>query len=413
MKYLHLVVWSPRNSFGGNETIIRTSSVEQKIMGHDVFVMGRIEGNEHKVFNLRLNGVQYIEVQDRGRRRPSSLAVGIGGLILLFWEILFSIFRLTPVAIKLIRKEKIDVVIFYSIHLFCLSPLFRILGAKTVLGLEVISSNPYPSVLSPVYWFRKIKYKFFDGVFTHTGKFYLPNGTVFDNLSLLKKYATPVPVSYIPWGINVEKTKEIAKSRQVSISKKNNYGKIVMCTSRLVEEKGVRYLLEAVPHVLEKFPAALFVFVGDGILRGYLEERTRQLKVGGNVLFTGFLTHQETLASIKRSDLIVVPSSSFETFGIVFLEAYALKIPIITTRFGGIPNVVHDKETGILVPPKNVEKLQEAIIYLLSHKDEARRLADEGYKLVHKEYQLKTALRNLDIFLEKLAKDNNHENKNN
>lgn len=413
MKYLHLAVWSPRNSFGGNETIIRTSSVEQKIMGHDVFVAGRIEGDKHKVFKVELNGVQYIEVQDKGRRRPSSLAVGIGGFVLLFWEILFTFFRLTPIVIKLVRKEKIDVVIFYSIHLFCMSPLLRMFGTKTLLGLEVISNNPYPSVLSPTFWFRKIKYKFFNGVFTHTGKFYLPDGTVFDNFSLLKKYAGTVPVSYIPWGINIEKTRKLAKGKNAFFFKKNNYGKIVICTSRLVEEKGLRYLLEAVPYVLEKFPTTLFIFVGDGILRRYLEERVRQLKIEKNVLFTGFLTHQKTLGVIKRSDLIVVPSSSFETFGIVFLEAYVLKIPIVTTKFGGIPNVVHDEKTGILVPPKNIEKLQEAIIYLLDHKNEAGKLTDEGDKLVHKTYQLKAVLKKLDVFLEKLVKHHGYENKKN
>lgn len=405
MKYLHLIIWSPRNSFGGNETIIRTSSLEQKKMGHDVFVVGRIEGKKHKILQTQLNGVQYVEIQNRGRRRPSSLAVGAIGLILLLWEILFSLFLLIPVVLKLVRREKIDVVIFYSIHLLCMSPLLRIWGVKTVLGLEVISNNPYPSLLSPVYWFRKIKYKFFNGVFTHTGKFYLPDGAVFDNFSLLKKYAESIPVSYIPWGINVEKTKEATKSESTANFKKNNYDKIVICTSRLVEEKGVRYLLEAVPYILEKFPNTLFVFVGDGILRGYLEQRTRQLKIKKNVLFTGFLSHQETLKAIKHSDLIVVPSSSFETFGMVFLEAYVLKTPIITTRFGGIPNVVHDQKTGILVPPKNVEKLQEAIIYLLDHKDEAQKLADEGYKLVYKDYQLKAVLKKLDTFLEKLVKN--------
>lgn len=405
MKYLHLVIWSPRNSFGGNETIIRTSSLEQKKMGHDVFVVGRIEGKKHKIFQTQLNGVQYVEIQNRGRRRPSSLAVGAIGLILLFWEILFSLFLLIPVVLKLVRREKIDVVIFYSIHLFCMSPLLRIWGVKTVLGLEVISSNPYPSVLSPVYWFRKIKYKFFNGVFTHTGKFYLPGGTVFDNLFLLKKYAGSLPVSYIPWGINVEKTKEAAKSKSTANFKKNNYDKIVICTSRLVEEKGVRYLLEAVPYVLDKFANTLFVFAGDGILRNYLEKRSKELKIEKNVLFTGFLPHQETLVVIKQSNLIVIPSSSFETFGIAFLEAYALKTPIVTTRFGGIPNVVHDQKTGILIPPGNIEKLQEAIIYLLGHKDEAQRLTDEGYRLVYKEYQLKTALKKLDTFLEKLVKN--------
>ncbi|GEM_PF-7084725 len=402
MKYLHLAVWSPRNSFGGNETIIRTSSVEQKVMGHDVFVVGRIEGDQHKILQTQLNGVQYIEVQDRGRRRPSSLAVGVGGLILLLWEILFTLFRLTPVVIRIVRKEKIDVVIFYSIHLFCMSPLLRMWGTKTVLGLEVISNNPYPSVLSIVHWFRKIKYKFFNGVFTHTGKFYLPDGTVFDNLSLLKKYAGSVAVSYIPWGINIEKTRKVAKEKNKLSLKKDSYEKIIICASRLVEEKGVKYLLEAVPYVLKKFPSTLFIFASDGILRNYLEKRSRELKVEKNILFTGFLLHQEVLSAIKLCDLIVVPSSAFETFGIIFLEAYVLRVPIVTTRFGGIPNVVHDKETGILVPPKNIEKLQESIIYLLDHKDEARRLTDRGYKLVYKEYQLKAALKKLDIFLHEI-----------
>ncbi|MCX6704743.1 MAG: hypothetical protein NT162_00170, partial [Candidatus Woesebacteria bacterium] len=210
MKYLHLVPWSPLGNFGGYETIIRSATEAQKKSGHTVFVIGRTFGEKNGVKISQVNGVEYIEYVSSIKRRPSTLSIGLVGYFLLFAEIFYTLYVLTPLVNKLINKEKIDVVIFYGIHLFPMSFWLRTKKVITLLGLEVIQRNPYTSRLSFLYWFRKIKYNLFSGIHTYTHKFYFADGSVIDNVSLLKSFVKPEKVSYIPWGIEIEKYEKIS-----------------------------------------------------------------------------------------------------------------------------------------------------------------------------------------------------------
>lgn len=401
MKYLHLSIWSPRKSFGGYETIIRTTASYQAKLGHHVFVVGRVVGDERQIIRTNVNGVTYYEAMDVYQRSPSTLQVGIGGFIKLLAELTYSWLRLTPLVLDVMKKEGVSTVIFYGIFLFPISPVLRLFGGKTFLGLEVIQKNPYSSPLSILYWFRRIKYKCFNGIFTYTRFFHSHTGT-YDNIAVLRSYAGSTPIEYIPWGIDVASTTTIDSGTAMLKVKPTSFKYIVICPRRMVEEKGVRYLMEAIPLVLRKLPRTRFVFAGDGVLRPQLEKRAQQLGVTDHVMFTGFLDHQRTLRAIKGADAVVVPSSDEESFGMVFLEAYALKVPIVTTRFGGIPNVVEGGKTGIVVPPKDSRALARAIIQILTQKNLAREYVSNGYERLIKNFQLRQTLAKVDSFIIRL-----------
>jgi glycosyltransferase involved in cell wall biosynthesis len=136
----------------------------------------------------------------------------------------------------------------------------------------------------------------------------------------------------------------------------------------LVAHKGQRYLVEAMPHVLREIPDAHLVILGEGDLRAALERQIKELHVEKHVLLAGF--RDDVLQLMKSADLFVM-SSVTEGLGSTVLDAMAMKLAIVGTHAGGIPEAVVDGRTGLLVPPAHARELAAAIIQLL--KDPARR----------------------------------------
>jgi glycosyltransferase involved in cell wall biosynthesis len=143
---------------------------------------------------------------------------------------------------------------------------------------------------------------------------------------------------------------------------------IVLFVGRLVEKKGCGNLIEAMAEVQRRRPAAELVVIGGGSLRVDYEARAAALLVRCR-----FLGHQPT-AVVKewmaRASVFCVPSviagsGDAEGFGIVFIEAQAMGLPVVSTRSGGIPEAVKDGETGLLVSEHDPRALAEAILQLM------------------------------------------------
>lgn len=138
---------------------------------------------------------------------------------------------------------------------------------------------------------------------------------------------------------------------------------IVITVAELHERKGIKYLLQAIPEIVEKFANIKFVIIGDGPDRANLEHLAEKLKISDNVIFLG--KQKEIPKLLKSSNIFVLPSRR-EGFGLVNLEAMITPLPIIATKAGGIPEIVKDKETGILIEPENSEELTKALIKLIA-----------------------------------------------
>jgi len=104
-------------------------------------------------------------------------------------------------------------------------------------------------------------------------------------------------------------------------------------------------------------------------------------KIKGNVVYCTSLPWREAMRVLKSSSLIVIPSR-MESLPTVVKEAFYLKIPVIATSVGGMPELVVDKNTGILVPPENPDKLLEEINHLLQNKEYCKKLTDAAYNFV-------------------------------
>jgi glycosyltransferase involved in cell wall biosynthesis len=153
----------------------------------------------------------------------------------------------------------------------------------------------------------------------------------------------------------------------------------ILFAGRLEQMKGVETLLDAFASLAEKHPAAHLVIVGDGSLRPTLEARQPALMTQGRIAFRGYLPPQRIAAEFAQAAIFCGLSRS-EALGNVFLEAQAAGCAVVATTVGGIPDIVTDGHTGLLVPPDDVSAAAAAVDRLLSDDDLRMQLGGEGRK---------------------------------
>jgi glycosyltransferase involved in cell wall biosynthesis len=156
----------------------------------------------------------------------------------------------------------------------------------------------------------------------------------------------------------------------------------LLFSGRLIQRKGVRYLLEAMPRILERHPIKL-VITGDGPLREALEAQAAALKVSRSVEFVGFVTKERLGELFRTCTAYVHPAihderGDTEGLGVVLIEALSNRKPVIASGVGGIVDVIKDGETGLLVPEKDPEALASAVLRILTNPAEAARLGAQG-----------------------------------
>jgi glycosyltransferase involved in cell wall biosynthesis len=147
----------------------------------------------------------------------------------------------------------------------------------------------------------------------------------------------------------------------------------LVTVGRLSVQKGYRYLLGAMPAVLERFPHARLSIVGDGEERARLEALTAELGLAQAVTFTGFQT--DPLAWLGKAH-VAVSSSLWEGLPIAVLEMMAARRPIVATACRGTRDVLTHGEHALLVPPADPDALAQAIIGMLSHEPRAHAIAE-------------------------------------
>jgi L-malate glycosyltransferase len=154
---------------------------------------------------------------------------------------------------------------------------------------------------------------------------------------------------------------------------------VVANVGALVGHKGQRYLLEAVPQVMQEVPDVHLVILGEGELRGPLEKQVKDLHLEKAVRLPGF--REDVLSLVKSADLFVM-SSITEGLGSAVLDAMAMGMAVVGTRAGGIPEAVVHERTGLLVPPADSTALAAAITRLLRDRDLRTAYGEAGRKRV-------------------------------
>jgi len=183
----------------------------------------------------------------------------------------------------------------------------------------------------------------------------------------------------------------------------------ILAVGRLVEKKGLRYLVEAC-HTLScsNFPYVCTI-IGDGPERRTLERTIDRYRLHRNVIMAGTLPHHDVLARYPTADILVAPSivaQNGDRDGVpnCILEAMASELPVVATDAGGIPEVIQDNVTGFVVPQKSPEEIARKCVEVWENNPLTCRLAAAARDFVQNEMDPKrwnTAL--LDLFRQKAA----------
>ncbi len=214
--------------------------------------------------------------------------------------------------------------------------------------------------------------------------------------SLARIDIPPNQVLVIPNGIDLSKfIPDLNAEDFIKYFKLENQ-KIILSIGRLTKEKGIRFLLRAMPLILKETDCKL-VIVGDGEEKPFLMQIAKDLKIDRHLIFAGRIPSVLVPQAYSAADVVVVPSIWPDPFPYVPLEALAMKTPVIASNVGGLPEVVRHKKNGLLVRPYNVEELANAVQDILSDEHQAQQMGLEGRMIVEKEY-------NLSLMLERYKK---------
>lgn len=284
-------------------------------------------------------------------------------------------FKLWAALRRLIRERSLDV-----LHCHVLEPdtfITKFVGPIPVVVMNCTSrfmrQSRHPEFRP---WFRFL--------FQHAAQIIAPSQEI---VQLTRTVGiSPTKIQYVPNGVNTE----IFHPQVDGTSLRKRWGwseehAVFFCPRRLIEKDGVIYLVRALPGVLEAFPHTRVVITGTGPSRPQVERELQQLGASSAALLVGDVPHQEMPAYYAASDAIVLPSL-FDATSMSGLEALAMGKPLVGTAVGGIPQVITEGVTGLLVPPADSPALEKALRELLSQRERWPAMARTARRQAEREF---------------------------
>ena len=196
----------------------------------------------------------------------------------------------------------------------------------------------------------------------------------------------------IPMGVDLKLFSSSSASAAAAVRKKYSVnGKMLLFVGRLAEKKGVSYLVSAMKQIVKSYPDCKLVVVGDGPERAALVQQVQQLGLSGSVVFTGSISNSGLPPYYRAADVFVLPSivdskGDTEGLGVVLLEAIAAGAPVVASNVGGIPDVIINRKTGLLVEQKSPVHLVAAVTALLKSKSLSQKLSSAARKHIAEKY---------------------------
>lgn len=166
-------------------------------------------------------------------------------------------------------------------------------------------------------------------------------------------------------------------------------------------QKGIQYLISALPKIIREFPETKLVIVGEGAYKDHLKAQVKKMRLSGKVSFTGFVKGIED--EMVKFDLYIQPSLS-ESFGLAIVQAMGLGLPIIATNTGGIPEVVTTGKSGLLVEAGKPQALSDAILTLLRDHSKAKEMGKLAAEEAKIKFNLEDMVQETEGIYEQVAK---------
>jgi alpha-maltose-1-phosphate synthase len=212
-----------------------------------------------------------------------------------------------------------------------------------------------------------------------------------------------------PHGVPVAKHQQDYRAAALDAFPTLGQRKILLIVGRVDPVKNQGFVMIQMPRILEKHPDTVLVFAGactDELYGKALRKEVRRLGIEQRVLFTGGLPPGDPrlLGLLQSAACVIVPSLS-ETFGLIIIEAWAARAPVLTSRTSGALSLVKEGENGNLFSVENVDEFHHGLDAILARPDHARRLAENGHKLVAEEYDTRVLSRRIKSLYHDLVRE--------
>ena len=365
---------------GGGEYVFKTIAKIMAQNGHNVWVItNNVKGEKYEESeNLKIITVNPT-IEYKGGLPPTFLD-NIRYAINTFWE-----------GRNIVKNQNIDIIhsnnfspslagllISYftkTPHITTIHDIFSIydrdLWKKWAKQSEVSSTN---ARLAP--FFEKIIMRFkFDCIHT------VSNATKND----IQKIGVNKPIQIIPNCIQDEE-------QRITELKTNQF----VYLGRLVFYKNVEIIIQALNIVIKEFPDAKLVIAGDGPHKELLQNLVRKLDLKNSVIFTGYVTLEEKKKLLSESNALLFPST-IEGFGLVMLESWQQKRPVLTSDIPPMSDIIQHEKTGLIIDPHDEKKWAKSIIQLIKEPNFSNEMGNAG------NYELKTKY-NQKLFYERILK---------
>jgi glycosyltransferase involved in cell wall biosynthesis len=262
---------------------------------------------------------------------------------------LHNIFYQVSPSILLLLKNFPTVMTVHSYELICLNVLMLFPSDSDNICKTGFSKNCHKCIGNK-YYFHKFKFAIYKRLLSNVDIF-IPNSNF--TKDILEKGG-------------IKSTQKIYPGIKLFEYSKMEKGDNILYTGRLSREKGVEYLLKAMPLIIKEIPTVHLDIVGDGAEKHRLEILTKELNLEKNVTFIGSILYSEVQEYYKKNSIVIVTSIWPEPFGLIGPEAMSVGRPVIGTRVGGIPEWLEDGKTGYLIDPGDPKQIAEKVIKLLS-----------------------------------------------
>ncbi|MBD2344566.1 glycosyltransferase [Anabaena subtropica] len=167
----------------------------------------------------------------------------------------------------------------------------------------------------------------------------------------------------------------------------------IATTGRLVEKKGIEYVIKAIAKVVKNYPNIEYNIIGDGKLKESFEQLISELNISQNVKLLGWKQQKEIVEILDKCHIFLAPSVTAQDGNQdapvnTLKEAMAMGLPVISTRHGGIPELVEDEVSGFLVPERDVEAIANKLTYLIEHPELWEKMGKAGRARVEEKYDM-------------------------
>ena len=400
LKVLMLTSSYPRNDSDNSSVFLRylaTSLVQQQVDVHVLAPVHPLVNNTDLDTGVKNHWCQYLPKQWQQLAYGSGILPNLKRNKLLYLQVPFLLISMFFSLFFLCKRIKPDVIhahwiIPQGFIAIIVGKLLNIPVIATAHGGDAFSLNA--DLLSRLKTFTLKRCKYWTSNTSATANAF---GVASDRTK---------PI-IIPMGVDIERFQSGHAGNVLGTDTR----KIILFVGRLVEKKGVKYLIKAFSKLpLETQNTSVLWIIGDGDERMELEQQAKQLGIT-NIKFWGQIQNKQLPDFYAAASIFVAPSvigskGDTEGQGVILLEAMASKTPIIATTVGGIPEVISHKETGFLVPPNNSAELSAAIKSIFHNNAITNKYTENAFNKATTTYSWKAISQKfISTFIRSIEKD--------